>query len=174
MNKYLANTLRLSALGCLALSLNLGVAWADPPPWAGGGHDDHRDRHHDRDEGYRDQGDRGDQREYRADHREDERRHERRDHYQITTREQLYINDWYRRHHEGERYRHMPPGQARRLERGEHWPPAYPYEPLPRELVIGLQPLPPGYRYYRVGPDVEIANIAGKVVSDVVYGLLNR
>ncbi|ANJ67703.1 hypothetical protein A9404_10235 [Halothiobacillus diazotrophicus] len=86
----------------------------------------------------------------------------------------MYINDWYRRHDDDDYYRRMPPGQIRKLERGAHWPPPYPYEPLPREVVIGLQPLPPGYRYYRVGPDVVIANIAGKVVSDVVYDLLNR
>lgn len=164
--------LRVSTLACLGACLGAGAAWADPPPWAGGGHDDHYERHHDRDEAYRDHDDR------RAYQREDhDRHHERRDHYQITSREQMYINDWYRRHHrhdDDDHYRRMPPGQVRRLERGAHWPPPYPYEPLPRELVIGLQPLPPGYRYYRVGPDVVIANIAGKVVSDVVYDLLNR
>lgn len=159
--------LGISAFGCLAACLNIGVAWADPPPWAGGGRDDHYERHHDRDEGDRDDHDRHAYREERGEH-------ERRDHYRITTREQIYINDWYRRHRDHDWRRYLPPGQIRRLERGAHWPPPYPYEPLPRELVIGLQPLPPGYRYYRVGPDVVIANIAGQVVSDVVYDLLNR
>lgn len=96
------------------------------------------------------------------------------DHYQITTREQFYISDWYRRHGHKSHADKLPPGQAKKLYRGAPWPPPYAYAPLPAELVRGLQPLPRGYRYYQVGPDVVIANLAGHVVTDVVYGLLNR
>ncbi|WP_407275955.1 hypothetical protein [Halothiobacillus sp. DCM-1] len=135
-------------LGLLALMLSAGVAFADPPPWAGHGHghDQHDDRH-------------------------DERGH---DFYQFSTREQYYIQDWYRRNGPpGHRYG-LPPGQAKKLKRGAPWPPPYAYEPLPPQVIVGLQPLPPGYQYYRVGADVVIANIAGHVVADVVYDLLNR
>lgn len=96
------------------------------------------------------------------------------DHYQITTREQYYINDWYRRHGHKNHAHRLPPGQAKKLYRGAPWPPPYAYAPLPYEVVRGLQPLPPGYRYYQVGADVVIANLAGRVVTDVVYDLLNR
>lgn len=145
--------------GLLGLGLGSSVAKADPPPWAGG--QAHSERHGD--DRYRDD-DRRDAREYRQrdyDH----------DHYRISTREQYYINDWYRRHGHDRR---LPPGIAKKLYRGAPWPPPYAYAPLPVEVVRGLQPLPPGYRYYQVGADVVIANLAGQVVTDVVYGLLNR
>jgi Ni/Co efflux regulator RcnB len=140
------------------------AAWADPPPWAGGGH--HRD-----DDEYNHRGD-----ERLRDDRDNRYAEPRRDNYRITTREQMYINDWYRRNlppglaKQGK----IPPGHAKKLARGAPWPPPYAYEPLPYELRRNLQPLPPGYAYYRVGADVIIANIAGRVVSDVVYDLLNR
>lgn len=153
------------------LTLFAGVAFADPPPWAGGhghGHDQDDNRGapmyapipHDHD-----------RREDRRESRRDDRGH---DYYQFSTREQYYIQDWYRRNGPpGHRYG-MPPGQAKKLMRGAPWPPPYAYEPLPPQIVRGLQPLPPGYGYYRVGADVIIANIAGNVVADVVYDLLNR
>jgi hypothetical protein len=98
-------------------------------------------------------------------------------HYHLSTRERLYIQDWYRRNlppglaKQGK----VPPGHARRLERGSPWPPqGIDYEPLPRELVRNLAPLPDHLRYFRVGTDVVIADMAGRVVSDVVYDALNR
>lgn len=145
--------------GMFSVSVGSTVASADPPPWAGG--QDRSDRHHGDDRGRDD-----DRRGVRAD-----RGH---DHYQISTREQYYINDWYRRHGHGGRAHRLPPGQAKKLYRGAPWPPPYAYAPLPYEVVRGLQPLPPGYRYYQVGADVVIANLAGQVVTDVVYDLLNR
>ncbi|KTG17127.1 MULTISPECIES: hypothetical protein [unclassified Guyparkeria] len=100
-----------------------------------------------------------------------------RERYHISTRERSYIRDWYSRNlppglaKQGK----IPPGHAKRLERGSPWPPrGVEYEPLPRELVRDLSPLPDHMRYYRVGTDVVIADMAGEVVSDVVYGVLNR
>ncbi|MHB8920704.1 MAG: hypothetical protein ACYC3N_06680 [Halothiobacillus sp.] len=151
----------LVSVGLLALAAGFGtIAQADPPPWAGG---------HDRDEGH-DPHD-------RPDHSRDNRSEApRRDQYHITSREQMYINDWYRRNLPPglARQGKIPPGHAKKLQRGAPWPPPYAYEPLPYDLVRNLQPLPPGYAYYRVGADVVIANLAGRVVSDVVYDLLNR
>ncbi|MGC8696943.1 MAG: hypothetical protein ACP5Q0_00600 [Halothiobacillus sp.] len=140
------------------------AAWADPPPWAGG-------NPHRADDAYNHRSD-----ERSSDDRANRYAPPRRDNYYISTREQMYINDWYRRNlppglaKQGK----IPPGHAKKLERGAPWPPPYAYEPLPYELIRNLQPLPPGYAYYRVGADVIIANIAGRVVSDVVYDLLNR
>lgn len=143
--------------GLLSVGVASTVASADPPPWAGGpdraGNHHGNDRDHDRRAGRSDRG---------------------HDHYNISTREQLYINDWYRRHGHKHHAHRLPPGQAKKLYRGAPWPPPYAYAPLPYDVVRGLQPLPPGYRYYQVGADVVIANLAGKVVTDVVYDLLNR
>ncbi len=175
--------LALALSGLLGLGLNAGTALADPPPWAGHGNGHGHDR---------DDNDRGapvyvpvypsyapDRRDNRDDNRDHDRRGDRHDdrghdYYRFSTREQFYIQDWYRRNGPpGHRYG-MPPGQAKKLMRGAPWPPPYAYEPLPPQIVRGLQPLPPGYRYYRVGADVIIANLAGNVVADVVYDLLNR
>ncbi|MCL7744749.1 hypothetical protein LV476_07295 [Guyparkeria hydrothermalis] len=100
-----------------------------------------------------------------------------RDRYHISTRERSHIRDWYSRNlppglaKQGK----IPPGHAKRLQRGSPWPPrGVEYEPLPRELVRNLSPLPDHMRYYRVGTDVVIADTAGEVVSDVVYDVLNR
>jgi len=97
-------------------------------------------------------------------------------HYHISTRERMQIQDWYSRNlppglaKQGK----IPPGHAKRLERGSSWPPqGVEYERLPRELVRNLSPLPDHMRYYRVGPDVVIADTAGNVVSDIVYDILN-
>lgn len=97
--------------------------------------------------------------------------------YHISTRERLYIQDWYSRNlppglaKQGK----IPPGHAKRLERGSSWPPqGVEYERLPRELTRQLSPLPEHMDYYRVGADVVIADTAGQIVSDVVYGVLNR
>ena len=100
-----------------------------------------------------------------------------RDRYHFSTRERTYISDWYSRNlppglaKQGK----IPPGHAKRLQRGSPWPPrGVDYEPLPRALVRDLSPLPDHMRYYRVGTDVVIADMAGEVVSDVVYDVLNR
>jgi len=97
------------------------------------------------------------------------------DHFQISERERRNIQNWYQRNlppglaKQGK----IPPGHAKRLARGSTWPPSgIAYEPLPRELVRQLQPLPERYGYYRVGADVVIADLAGQVVADIVYDLL--
>ncbi len=144
--------------GILAQS---SVVYADPPPWAGG---PHAERGHDDDRGY--SSDRH------------ERRHDRRDHghFNVSTRERVYIKDWYRRHrpHGLAKKGKLPPGIAKKVYPGSSWPPPYEYRPLPPELVRDLQPLPSGYRYYEVSGAVVIADVAGQVVSDVVYDLLTR
>jgi hypothetical protein len=99
------------------------------------------------------------------------------DYPRFSDRDRTYIEDWYSRNlppglaKQGK----IPPGHARRLARGESWPPdGVSYEPLPRELVRRLRPLPDHLRYYRVGSDVIIADMAGDVVRDVVYDVLNQ
>ena len=97
--------------------------------------------------------------------------------YRFSDRDRRHIQDWYSRNlppglaKQGK----IPPGHAKRLQRGSTWPPrGMDYERLPRDLVRQLGPLPDHLRYYRVGPDVVIADMAGEVVADVVYDVLNR
>ncbi|MFP4640404.1 MAG: hypothetical protein ACLFMY_08180 [Guyparkeria sp.] len=112
-----------------------------------------------------------------------EHRHDRhrdryeRDRFYFSERDRRHIQDWYSRNlppglaKQGK----IPPGHAKRLSRGEPWPPrGLEYERLPRDLVRRLHPLPDHLRYYRVGTDVIIADMAGEVVADVVYDILNR
>ncbi len=120
--------------------------------------------------GNRDRGQIDDSRER---HSERERQTSR---YHISTRERMYIQDWYNRNlppglaKQGK----IPPGHAKRLERGSSWPPRdVEYERLPSELRRQLSPLPDHLDYYRVGPDVVIADTAGEMVSDIVYDILN-
>lgn len=167
---------RAFVLAIVLCGCSASAAFADPPPWAGKGNNHGHDRDDDRGAPMY-----GSIYPSEAPRRIDDRheRHEQHDrhghdYYRFSTREQLYIQDWYRRNGPpGHRYG-MPPGQAKKLMRGAPWPPPYAYEPLPPQIVRGLQPLPPGYAYYRVGADVIIANLAGNVVADVVYDLLNR
>jgi len=109
-------------------------------------------------------------------HREAERHHNAPS-YRFSDRDRGYIEDWYSRNlppglaKQGK----IPPGHAKRLARGQSWPPSgVAYEPLPRELIRQLGPLPDHLRYYRVGTDVVIADMAGNVVRDVIYDVLNR
>lgn len=133
------------------------VVLADPPPWAGNPHNaapqqgkSYLDRHHDR--------------------------KPRHGHFNVSTRERIYIQDWYRRHrpHGLAKKGKLPPGLAKKVYPGSSWPPPYEYRPLPPQLVRDLQPLPSGYRYFEVSGAVVIADVAGHVVSDVVYDLLTR
>ena len=156
----------------LALSLGQGPIHAQPPEHAGG--PPHAERGGP-------PADRGMPlealpRERGPEHDRYRERYER-DHPHFSHRDRSHIEDWYRRNlppglaKQGK----IPPGHAKRLARGESWPPSgVAYEPLPRELVRQLGPLPDHLRYYRVGTDVVIADIAGDVVRDVIYDVLNR
>ncbi|MGC9457286.1 MAG: hypothetical protein ACP5DC_07150 [Halothiobacillaceae bacterium] len=95
-------------------------------------------------------------------------------HFHVSEREKLFIRSWYHRNLPPglARQGKIPPGHAKRLARGDRWPPGVPYEPLPRELARQLQPLPEGIGYYRVGGDVVIADAVNRVVIEVAEGLL--
>lgn len=93
-------------------------------------------------------------------------------HFHISTREQLYIRDWYRRHPSRDRGNPLPANF--RLRVGGPMPPTGTFMPLPPLLVRNLQSLPDGYGYIRVGFAVAIVDLRHRIVVDVVYGLLNR
>ncbi|MEW5825066.1 MAG: hypothetical protein AB1766_12095 [Pseudomonadota bacterium] len=88
----------------------------------------------------------------------------------FSEREAMFIRDWYRRHRPPglERQSRVPPGHAQRLARGDRWPPAAPWSPLPPALLRELKALPQGYGYYRVGSDVVIASPHKGLILDVI------
>jgi len=135
-----------------------GAAWADPPPWAHPG------------------GAKAEKHSPRSPEVRQPRHGQAHGHFHVSTRERFYIRNWYRRHrpHGLAKKGGLPPGIAKKVYPGSAWPPPYAYRPLPSEVVRNLQPLPQGYRYYEVAGSVVIANVAGHVVSDVVYDLLTR
>jgi len=64
----------------------------------------------------------------------------------------------------------LPPGQAKKLMRGQRLPPDVVYYPVPDPVVYRLPPLQPGYQYVRVGNDVVLLRPGGIVVN--IFGKL--
>ena len=64
----------------------------------------------------------------------------------------------------------LPPGQAKKLMRGQRLPPDVVYYPVPEPVVYRLPPLQPGYQYVRVGNDVVLLRPGGIVVN--IFGRL--
>jgi len=62
----------------------------------------------------------------------------------------------------------MPPGQARRWNRGHPLPRDVVYYPLPYDLVQRLPPPPPRHRYVRVGGDVLLLSGSSVVVDAII------
>ncbi|TQV63732.1 MAG: hypothetical protein FNT29_06515 [Halothiobacillaceae bacterium] len=86
----------------------------------------------------------------------------------FSERERIYLRDHYHRNlppglaKQGK----VPPGHAKRLQRGMPWPPGVHYEPLPPHLEHHLQPLPRGYARFLVGPDVVIVDLGARLIVD--------
>ena len=62
----------------------------------------------------------------------------------------------------------MPPGQARKWQKGRPLPQGVAYYELPRDLVYRLPPPPPSYRYVRVASDVLLLSGSGIVVDAMI------
>lgn len=62
----------------------------------------------------------------------------------------------------------MPPGHARRWNRGHPLPRDVVYYPLPYDLVQRLPPPPPRHRYVRVGGDVLLLSGSSVVVDAII------
>ena len=88
----------------------------------------------------------------------------------FSERERIYLRDHYHRNPpRGWGRGGMPPGHAKRLQRGMPWPPGVAYEPLPPHLERHLQPLPRGYARFIVGPDVVIVDLGARLIVDGFY-----
>lgn len=85
----------------------------------------------------------------------------------FSERERIYLRDHYHRNPpHGWGRGGIPPGHAKRMQRGMPWPPGMHYDPLPLHLERGLQPLPRGYARFIVGGDVVIVDLGARLVVD--------
>jgi hypothetical protein len=62
----------------------------------------------------------------------------------------------------------MPPGQARKWQKGRPLPQGVAYYELPRDLVYRLPPPPPSHRYVRVASDVLLISGSGVVIDAMI------
>jgi Ni/Co efflux regulator RcnB len=65
----------------------------------------------------------------------------------------------------------MPPGQAKKWERGHRLPPYIVYHEVPRDLVVRLPPLPVSQRYVRVAGDILLIAAGTGLVIDAIEDL---
>ena len=65
----------------------------------------------------------------------------------------------------------MPPGQARRWQRGYRLPPEVVYYEVPPALIMRLPPLPNTQRYVRVGGDILMIAAGTGMVLDAIEDL---
>lgn len=162
---------RLAALAVMA-ALVATPALADKPSWAGG---QHGPRGEERYESRYD-----DRHESRRDHRQERRRDDSRgapvdfrfdDHSRGAVHD--YYGDRFRRGHcpPGLARKHngcMPPGQARRWERGRPLPRNVIYYAVPPVVLGRLPPPPPRHRYVRVASDILLIAVGSAMVIDAI------
>jgi hypothetical protein len=62
----------------------------------------------------------------------------------------------------------LPPGIAKQLARNNQLPPGLDYHPLPRDLIVQLPPVQPGYRYVIVDDRVMLIRAASNLILDML------
>lgn len=145
--------------------------WADKPSWAGGekhGRGDERmeDRQDDRHEG-------------RRESRHEDRQGDGRAYFSDDARRVIvsYYGEQGRagkcppglaKKHNG----CLPPGQAKKWQRGYPLPADLRYYSLPRELLVRLPPPPPQHRYVQVAGDILMIAVGSSMVADAVEDIL--
>lgn len=193
-----AKSLQAGLLAACLVGLFAGApAFAEKPDWAGNGKGQARDR----DERHDDRNDRRDHRDDRRDHRDDRHDHrdDRRDHrdnvryehddrrarpvsvdIHFHDRQRTVIREYYHRELSGGRCppglakKHngcMPPGQAKKWQRGRVLTRDVVYYDLPPALVVELGTPPRGYKYVRVASDILMIAIGTSMVVDAIEDL---
>lgn len=66
----------------------------------------------------------------------------------------------------------MPPGQAKKWQRGQVLPRTVVYYPVPREVVVRIGAAPAGYRYVRVANDILLIAVGTQMVVDAIENLM--
>lgn len=65
----------------------------------------------------------------------------------------------------------MPPGQARKWAVGQPLPREVVVYEVPRPILVTLPAAPVGYRYERVGADIVLVRVSGRVVVDIMLNV---
>ena len=148
--------LPVSICAIVAMAALSSAAFADPPPWAGGG---------------KGKGKGHEQREVREEHHGE--RH-------FRNEQRVVVHEYY-----GEEFRHgkcppglakknngcMPPGQAKKWQVGQPLPPTVTYYPVPEPLIVRLGPPPAGHKYVRVAADILLITVGTAIVVDAIQDL---
>ncbi len=169
MNSIYARTVRL-VLPMLAATLLVNPVSADKPSWAGDKKHERegRERRDDRDER------RGDK---RRDH--DDRSRSGGDRH-FSDRHKVLVRDYYAQEYRGGRCppglakKHngcMPPGQARKWQKGRPLPRDVVYYDLPPRLVVELGVPPAGHKYVRVASDILLIAVGSAMVVEGISDL---
>lgn len=66
----------------------------------------------------------------------------------------------------------LPPGQAKKWQRGQALPRDVQYYPLPNELVVRMGVPPAGYKYVRVAGDILLVAVGTMMVVDAIEDLM--
>ncbi|MDO8932159.1 MAG: hypothetical protein Q7U97_07195 [Rhodocyclaceae bacterium] len=156
--------LRRAAIG-IALTLMAGGAFADKPDWAGNGKHAEGKKHHEEKE----RGDRADGRQGSAVV------------FSFGSDERRIVGDYYgmqaskgkcppglAKKHNG----CLPPGQAKKWQRGQPLAKDVRYYALPRELLVRLPAPPPNHRYVQVAGDVLMIAVGSSMVVDAIEDIL--
>lgn len=168
-NIIYAWTVRL-VLPALAAMLLVNPVSADKPSWAG-------DKKHER-EGRERRDDRDDRRgDKRRDH--DDRSRSGGDRH-FSDRHKVLVRDYYAQEYRGGRCppglakKHngcMPPGQARKWQKGWPLPRDVVYYDLPPRLVVELGVPPAGHKYVRVASDILLIAVGSAMVVEGINDL---
>ncbi len=150
----------------IALALVAGVAFADKPSWASEGKHKERKSHHEKRE--------------RGDYERDD------DHgssavFSFGINDRRIISDYYGSQvRKGKcppglakkNYDCLPPGQAKKWQKGRQLAKDIRYYELPRELRMRLPAPPPNYRYVRVADDILMITQGSRMVIDAIEDIL--
>lgn len=151
------------------------VAWADPPPWAGGGKEKHK--HQDKHKSREDRDDRYDGRRERS---EDVRHEGVSINIHFGDQQRVFVRDYYAEQIRGGHCppglakKHngcLPPGQAKKWSRGRPLPKEVIYYDLPPAVVVKLGAPPAGHRYVRVASDILLIAVGTAMVVDAIEDL---
>lgn len=157
------------AASLLASGMHAGTVLAEKPSWAGGGKSDDSD-HRGKGKG-----------KGRDDHGGRQQRDDRVSYSgHFGQRQQVIVRDYYTEEFRGghcppglakKNNGCMPPGQAKKWQRGRPLPGDLVYYDLPPQLVIRLGAPPAGHKYVRVATDILLIAVGTSMVVDAITDL---
>lgn len=165
MNRFAS----IAALIAVALIAASGAARAEKPDWAGGGKPGKQEKRND------------DRRDDRYDDRRDDRRAGARIEFRFSDNDRRALADYYggqaRAGHcppglAKKKNGCLPPGQAKKWQRGYPLPADIRYHDLPREILVRLPPPPPQHRYVQIAGDILLIAVGSSMVIDAVEDIL--